>query len=223
MKRKVIGWASNSDFELVEGDIDPSYFEALYNDIDEHEYFFSGDIITLCPVFDDYHILDFSSRGWAHIMANDNYDDDYLEYYVADSKEEYKLPQEGPYVQKIPIMVVTSELYQLVKENTIEFFYRPSEYTNAYVFLPLEEGDTNIYWTKLPLILKNIESGETFEIDVKTILHISGENALNELVDKYKTITPFYSNRPDNNLVIYPENLKEKLKNHPLTILVLRS
>ena len=223
MKRKVIGWADNSDFELVEGEIDPSYFEALYENIDDNEYFFSGDLITLCPVFDDYHILDFSSRGWAHIMANDNFDDDYLEYYVGDANEDYKFPKEGPYSNDVPVMKLPDEIYQLVKENTIEFFYKPSEYDNAYVLLPLESDDQNVYWPRLLVTFKNELNGETFDAEVRKIIHIYDESTLEEIIQHYKFISPIYTDKPEHNLVIYPKNLTEKLKNNPLVVLLLCS
>ena len=129
-KRKVIGWAySVDDFTETDVNNDKDYKDkiaALINDVAEHGYLFTGDVIDLIPIFDDRTYLTLSSRGWGDLLALSHGEADDLAYsmYAYTLKDPFGgelfirdfFPPAGRYNSEDYTVYVKDEDYQQLKE-----------------------------------------------------------------------------------------------------------
>lgn len=74
MKLKVIGWTHFDDRKYPEKEIDSVAYQAIYDEIKENGYLFSGwhhnEIDKCAPVLNDGCIRRFSQRSWGSLMAD---------------------------------------------------------------------------------------------------------------------------------------------------------
>lgn len=219
---KVVGWIYriNGLYKRA-NDEDGLYSAALINDIDEHQYAFAGQSIDLVPIFEDGTFIDFSSRGWGHILALAYREAKDFSYsgYAFYGFDHTNYPDEGTYDKRVANVTISDEDFQGIKKYISTFLEDPKneDYYYSYFIIDEYELDEDFSGAEIySFVFKNKDTGEI----------IDNEYAKFMTFDNVEDYHYFVDDKTENEnwkmfLKANHQRIEEKFEKGKVTIIVL--